>query len=241
MSNILTGYLNKRLKEKVSSERDENWRTAGPVITISREVGCSGLSLANIIANSLNMKKQTGTWKVLSKEIFYQSAQELNMDPERVQRVFKQSDKYTFEEILNAFSNKNYKSEKRIIKTVTDVVRSFAIEGYTIIVGRAGHIIASDIKNALHIRLTAPLNYRIKSIQKKNGLSRGEALGFIEQVEKERIAFRMAIREENLHEELFDLIINRESFSENKIVDIVDLALEKKGILEHIKAKVQFY
>jgi cytidylate kinase len=241
MSNILTGYLNKRLKEKVSSERDENWRTAGPVITISREVGCSGLSLANIIANSLNIKKQTGKWKVLSKEIFYQSAQELNMDPERVQRVFKQSDKYTFEEILKAFSNKSYKSEKKIINTVTDVVRSFAIEGYTIIVGRAGHIIANDIKNALHIRLTAPLNFRIEEIQRKDDLSRVEAFARIEKIEKERISFRRAIREENLHEELFDLIINRESFSENEIVDIVKLAMKKKGILERVKANVQYY
>lgn len=238
MSNILTGYLNKRLNDKSSSKNNDNWSTAGPVITISREVGCSGLDLGRSIAENLNRKRQIGKWRVLSKEIFYQSAQELNMDPERVQKVFKQSDKYTFQEILNAFSNKNYKSEKRIIKTVIDVVRSFAIEGYTIIVGRAGHIIANDIKNALHIRLTAPLNYRIKSIQEKKSLSREEAFRFIKQVEKERSTFRMAIREENLHEELLDLIINRESFTEKEIVEIVGLAMEKKGIMEHIKAKV---
>jgi cytidylate kinase len=163
------------------------------------------------------------------------------LDQERVQRVFKQSDKYTFEEILKAFSNKNYKSEKKIINTVTDVVRSFAIEGHTIIVGRAGHIIANDIKNALHIRLNAPLNFRIEEIQRKDDLSREEAFASIEKIEKERISFRSAIREEKLHEELYDLIINRESFSENEIVDIVELAMEKKGILERVKAKVQYY
>lgn len=241
MSNILTGYLNKRLKDESLSKDNANWMTAGPVITISREVGCSGLPLGRKIAEFLNKKRRSVDWKVLSKEIFYQSAQELNMDPERVRRVFKQSDKYTFEEILNAFSNKNYKSEKRIIKTVTDVVQSFAIEGYTIIVGRAGHIIACNIKNALHIRLTAPLNFRIEEIQKKDGISRIEAISRIEKIEKERISFRKAIHQENLHEELFDLIINRKSFTENEIVELVDLAMEKKDMLERVEAKIQYY
>lgn len=229
MSNALTGYLNKRIKEENSIEKD-NWVTAGPVITISREVGCTGLKLAKIIANRLNNKKHLSEWRVLSKEIFHQSAVELNMHPEHVRRIFKQSEKYAFDEIIKAFSNKNYKSERKIIKTVIDAVRSFAIDGYSIIVGRAGHIIASDIKNALHIRLTAPLEYRIKMIQVNDNLNREEAIQFINKVEKERIAFRKAINEEKLREELFDLTINRANFTNDDIVDIIELAMEKKGI-----------
>lgn len=240
MSNALMGYLNKRLKKENSFEKD-NWLIAGPVITISREVGCNGIKLANLIANRLNKKKIASNWKVLSKEIFYKSAMELNMEPEHVRRVFKQADKYAFEEILKAFSNKNYKSEQKIINTVLDVVRSLAIDGFSIIVGRAGHIIASDIKNAIHIRLTAPLNYRIKTIQLNNDLNRKEAIRFINRVENERIAFRTAINEENLHEELFDLTLNRATFSDNNLVDIIEFAMEKKGILKGVNSNVQFY
>lgn len=240
MSNTLMRYLNKRLKKENPFEKDD-WIAAGPVITISREVGCKGLKLANLIAKQLNKRKFLSDWKVLSKEIFYQSAVELNMQPEHVQRVFKQSDKYTFEEILKAFSNKNYKSEQRIINTLLDVVRSFAIDGYSIIVGRAGHIITSDIKNAFHIRLIAPLDYRIKTIQFNHSLSQEEAILFIDRVEKERIAFRKAIHEENLHEELFDLTLNLASFSNDEIVDIIEFAIDKKGVLKNEKIKVQYY
>ncbi len=231
MSNVLMGYLNRRLKEDNSFEKG-NSITAGPVITISREVGCNGLKLAKLIAARLNSPKQKHDWQVLSKEIFHQSATELNMESKDVRRVFKQSEKYAFDEILKAFSNKNFKSEQKIIKTVIKVVHSSAINGYSIIVGRAGHIIARDIENAIHIRLIAPLDYRVQTIQENNGLNREESIQFIKKVEKERIAFRKAIYDKNLHEELFDFTINRASFSNEDIVDIVEFAMVQKGILK---------
>jgi cytidylate kinase len=178
---------------------------------------------------------------VLSKEVFHQSAEELNMEPENVRRIFKQTDKYVFEDILKAFNNKNYKSERKIAKTVSDAVLSFAIEGYSIIVGRAAHIIASEINNALHIRLTAPLAYRVKNIQINNSLNREEAIKFIAKVEKERLAFRKVIKEENLREELFDLTINRFSFETHELVDIIEFSMDKKGMLIPSKPNIQFY
>lgn len=230
MSNVLMGYLNRRLKEDTALEKG-NSLIAGPVITISREVGCNGLKLAKLIAIRLNKRRQKHNWQVLSKEIFHKSATELNMKSEDVRRVFKKSEKYVFDEVLKAFSNKNYKSEQKIIKTVIKVVRSSAIDGYSIIVGRAGHIIASDIKNAIHFRLIAPLDYRVKTIQENNDLNREESIQFIKKVEKERIAFRKVIHDDNLHEELFDFTINRASFSNDDIVDIIEFTMDKKGIM----------
>lgn len=240
MSNALMGYLNQRLREEKSFIKDR-FGSAGPVITFSREVGCNGLVVANLLAKKLNNQKITSNWQVLSKEIFHQSALELNMNPEHVQRIFKQTDKYAFEEILKAFGNKTYKSEQHIINTVVDVVRNFAIDGFAIIVGRAGHIIAHDIKNSVHIRLTAPLEYRIKNIQKNNHLSKNEALLFIQKVEKERISFRKTIKKESLQEELFDLTLNRASFPDDCIVEIIENVIEKKNILQDVKPKLQFY
>lgn len=233
-------YLNRRMKEENPLE-SSNLGQAGPVITISREVGCNGLVLARMIAERLNKKLTKGAWNVLSKEIFHESAKELDLDPEKVRQTFKKTDRYTFDEILKAFRDKRYKSEERIIKTVREVVRTLAVDGYCIIVGRASHIIASDIKNALHIRLTAPLGYRINTIMTNNKLNRNEAIAFIEKVEKERIAFRKALKENSLREEFFDITINRGSFSNEQAADLIEFAVEKKGILINHKPKIEFY
>lgn len=239
MGNSLMIYLNKRLQE--GNALKGNLSTAGPVITISREVGCSGLKLARILSDRLNTRKLSSDWKVLSKEIFHESAKELNMEPERVRKIFKQSDKYIFDEIIKAFKYKNYKSERKIVKTVTDVILSFAVDGFSIIVGRAGHIIAKDIQNALHIRLVAPLEYRINSIMENNQLNRNEAIAFIMRVEKERITFRKAINKGDLNDEPFDIWINRASFSDDEIIDIIENTIDKKRILENSKKKITIY
>ena len=227
MSNALLEYLNKRLGEqKVYSN---STKIPGPLITISRQVGCNGVKLANKLAEDLNRKTTDSPWKVLSKEIFYQSAKELNMNPDEVRRIFK-FDSYTFNEILYAFGTKKYKSDKKVIRTVTEVIHSFAEEGFCIIVGRAAHIIAHDIKNALHLRLVAPLEYRIKTIMGNNCLNREEAIDFIKKVEKERAAYRRAIRTESLESECFDICINRISFQDQETIELIELAADKKKI-----------
>jgi cytidylate kinase len=212
----------------------------GPIITISREVGCNGVKLANKTASRLNKKNMAPDWKVLSKEVFFESARELDIDPEKVRRILKQ-DKYVFNDILNAFNTRRFKSEKKVVKTVTDVIRTFALDGFCIIVGRAGHFIAQDIKNALHLRLVAPLEYRIKTIIENNHLNREEAIQFIEKVEKERLAFRKSIGNVSSEEDCFDMFINRASFNDEKTIDLIELAIEKKEILKDYSSRMNYY
>ncbi|MFW6246423.1 MAG: AAA family ATPase, partial [Tangfeifania sp.] len=239
MSNALLSYLNKRLGEENSM--DNTIGPPGPVITISREVGCNGVKLAHKIAKRLNKRNPEKDWKVLSKEVFYKSAKELDVEPEKVQRVFKQSDRYVFNEILDAFSSKKYRSEKKIVKTVTDVIKTFSKDGFCIIVGRAGHIIAHDIKNALHMRLVAPLEYRIKTIMENNHLNREEAIDFIEKVEKERLSFRKSIGKVEYEEDMFDMFLNRASFDDEKTIDLIEMAIEKKNILGDYNSRMHYY
>lgn len=239
MSNALLSYLNKRMDENKLVENSIG--PPGPIITISREVGCNGVKLAKKIAKSMNKRNLDSEWKVLSKEVFFQSAKELDVQPEKVLRILRQSDRYVFNDILDAFSNKKYKSEKQIIKTVTNVIRTFAIQGFYVIVGRAGHIIAHDINNAIHVRLIAPLEYRIKTIMENNHLDREEAIYFIEKVEKERLAFRKSIGIVEYEEDVFDIFLNRASFDEKKTIELIESAIDKKNILKDYSNKINYY
>ena len=236
MKNLLSTYLDKRMEGPIQPYGRSS--EPGPVITISREVGCKGLKMAGLIAEMLYKHSFGHRWKVLSKEVFYESAKELNLDYNRVTRVFKSSDKYTFEEMLNAFSNRYYINERKIVKTVVDVIHSFAVEGFCIIVGRAGHLIAGDIKNSLHLRLVAPLEYRVENVVKSKRINRDKALEYINVTEKERLAFRKALSKDELSEEKFDLVINCASFSSNSVVDMVQNAVMEKKMFANIKEQV---
>lgn len=229
--NSLLTYLNKRLNSPDYIPLPD--KPPGPVITISREVGCSGLELAYSLAARLESAYPGDRWRVLSKEIFRQSAEELNMHPEKVAKIFKSPDKSTFEELLIAFNEKRYKTDQKIKKTVLDIIRSSAEDGFCIIVGRASNIVAGDILNALHVRLTAPLPWRITSIMTKNGWDRPKSVEFIDTVEKERIAYRQAAMVRTAQgPELFDITFDRSRIPLETIVELIMLAIEKQGILD---------
>ena len=238
MKNSLLIYLNKRLLGLDLQKKKS--KKAGPVITISREVGCNGVKLAHLLSIRLNSHNLSAEWRVLSKEVFNESARELDMDAEKVRKTFKHADKYTFDEIIKAFNDKSYKSDRKIAKTVSDVIHSFAVDGFCIVVGRASHIIAKDIKNSLHIRLVAPLEYRIKNTMKNKHLKREEAIEFISKIDKKRSAFRNAVLKDKIVEETFDITINREKFDDEEIVDIIEYAVNKKKILQDYKSAMDF-
>jgi cytidylate kinase len=232
MSNLLLSYLNNRITENEGFKKKVD-SVAGPVITISREVGCNGVKLANLIVAKLNATNPDNNWKVISKEVFHQSAIELKMHPDEVRKILHQTESFTFNDILKAFGDKNYKTDKTIRKTMKRVIRQIANEGHCIIVGRAGHIISQDIKNALHIRLIAPLDYRIETIMHNNHLDRQEAIDFIDKVEKERITFRNAILQGDTSHEMFDITFNRAAFSDEEIIELIECAAKMKHLFGH--------
>jgi cytidylate kinase len=240
MGNSLLSYLNKRVvqaQQTGSADKDP-----GPVITISREVGCSGLELANALKDRLQKIHFQESWKVLSKEIFCISAKELDLEPEKVAKIFKQADRNAFDDILYTFSEKRSISEKKVRHTVVDVIRSFAEDGHCIIVGRAGNVIAGDIKNALHVRLVAPSEFKIRSIMEKNHLCHEEARKFIIEEEKDRLAYRKAVTDRQSDQpELFDVTFNRAEFGTESIVDFVLFMMEKKGMLKKERNMIGYF
>jgi cytidylate kinase len=240
MANTLISYLNKRLTRTAPPGKEI--KQPGPVITISRQVGCSGLELAYALADILNKTSSMEGWKVLSKEILNHSARELDLEPGRIARIFKQQDRSTIDEIISAFSEKKFKSDKKIKKTVIEVIRNFAEDGFCIIVGRGSNIIAADIPNSLHIRLEAPLEDRIISIMNKNGWNREESIRFIERVEKERYAYRHAVMQElNQEEDHFDITFNRSRLNTTVIAGLIMEAIREKKILAGYSQKIDFF
>jgi len=240
MNNTLMVYLNKRLHQ-IDPKYLEHNSQPGPVICISREVGCGGVNIAKQLANELDKQSLCKKWKVLSKEILEESARGLDMDPNKLRNYLKEGDRGIFDDVLSAFSEKRFKSDRKISKTLIDLVLSFANDGYCIIVGRAGHIITKKIERSLLVKLTAPLDWRIKQIMEKNNLKLREAIEFIEKTEKERENFRKHIAGDHTHGEEFDMTINLSRMKVENAISLICFASQAKGLLETNKSKVEVF
>ncbi len=240
MNNTLMVYLSKRLHQN-DPKYVEHSSQPGPVICISREVGCGGVNIAKQLAIELDKQCVCKKWKVLSKEILQESARGLDMDPNKLRNYLKEGDRGLIDDVLSAFSEKRFKSDRKISKTLIDLELSFANDGFCIIVGRAGHIITKDIEKSLLVKLTAPLDWRIKQIMEKNRLNLREAVEFIEKTEKERENFRKHIAGDRTQTEEFDLSINLARMRIENVILLISQASQIKGLLETHKSKVEVF
>jgi hypothetical protein len=228
MTNILLQYMVDRFNSPTLKEP----AAVGylPFITISREYGCPAKEVASSLEQKLNLGQQAGIskkkWKVISKEIMEQAARELNVDPSRIEKIFYEEKRSTIDEILNSFSEKYYKSDRKIISTLTTTIRDFASRGNIIIIGRNGVGITNDIPNGLHIRLVAPIEWRIRRLIEKGYFkTTDEARSHAEDIDYHRSVF---IKTKTTKEPVFDISYNTQKFSSEEISDsiIYHLALK---------------
>ncbi|WP_372752165.1 AAA family ATPase [Labilibaculum sp.] len=202
----------------------------GPVVTISRECGCTALNIANIMVEKLSAK--TGNqWTCLTKEILEHSARELNLTPSKIEYVFNSKEKSTWDEIFAALSSKYYQSDRKIRKTIADVVRGFAKKGNCIIIGRGGVVLSQDIQRSFHIKLQAPLDWRTEQLQKIYQLSEEEIHKYSSEIDKKRELLLNFFNKGPVPDTFFDVIFNSKNLSEETIAEASIHLMEMKGVL----------
>lgn len=234
MPDVLFDYLNKRLHEPKGT-MPEFEKEPGPVVTISRESGCSGKNLSLRLAAELNkwnkdhgIKKE---WRFISKEILESSARELDVSPTEISYVFDYEERNILGDIFASYASKYYKSEKQIRKTIGDVIRSYAGEGNVIILGRAGVVLTRDIPKSLHVALEAPLEWRTIMLSERENITLSEAKKFALEMDKKRERFRNAFEGRNTDYTRFDVVFNRMTLTEDEIVHSIVRLMEERKII----------
>lgn len=234
MKNLLSNYLTQDDKKKIGKPQHP-----GPVVTISRECGCSAKRIATKLSkiltgyNYLSETKTDVDWKWVSKEIIELAAQELEVDANKIRNVFLSEAKKSIHEVTTAFStSKVYDADdQHVIDTVKSVVRSIAEEGHAIIVGRAASVIAQDIPKRLSIKLQAPLDWRINRIMQISNLSWADAQEYVLEIDRQRDLFVEHVAGRKLDNNDFDLIFNYSTINDDHIVDMIVNLLKNKKII----------
>lgn len=235
MENILISYMNSRLLGK---DFQQPCRKRGPVITISRETGCPGDSVAANLErelNKLNFCDGKGHWKTISREILEESAKELNLHPDKIRYVFESGHKSTMDEIVGALSSRYYKSDRIIRKTIADVILSIANRGFMIVLGRGGVSLLQESASALHVRLYAPMEWRVGRIMELKNLSKKEAEAYIKDSDLKREELIRTFIKGSKKTVAFDLSIDCSRISEEETsAAIISILLCRKDQYERL-------
>ena len=207
----------------------------GPFISISRDFGC----MANVIAQKLSAEltqrnKQKGIkkeWKWINKVILEEAAKALELSPAKIEYVFQSQKKTIMDEVVSAMSARYYKSDKKIRRTIVEVIRTIVKTGHIIIVGRGGVAFKNDNPKSLHIKLIAPIEWRIDRISKNYQKSRQEALKYILEIDQERKFLIDSFMGFDTDDSVFDIIFNRQTMDDESITSIIIQTLERRKLI----------
>jgi cytidylate kinase len=185
--------------------------------------------ITKMLVQKIN-RTQNLHWKWVSKEILSESARELGIPPSEIKYFFSYNEHGMVDGILNTLSN-YYITDRKVFNAVRKFIKSIGFAGNIIIVGRGGAAICHDIKNSLHIRLLAPLEWRTEKIMEFYHLDRNKAIEFIKSHDQNRKKFMQHFyQSEDMHD-LFDIIYNCASLSKTEIVNSIYSILREKEML----------
>lgn len=214
MAISISKYAKERARELGKQEKPE-----GPVVTISRQFGCPSKPIAEKLISLINKDSQK-KWKVVSKEILKEAATELGVPESDLKYFFKYNEQGLLDGMLSTI-NKFYVSDIRAAKAVSKAISSIAATGNSVIIGRGGAAICGNMDHSLHIRLTAPLEWRLAKIMITYDMRQKEALKFLKEYDQKRLGFLLQFSKEKDPANLFDIYFNCSRFDRNDIAKAI--------------------
>jgi cytidylate kinase len=211
----------------------------GPVVTISRQAGCSAqriaIKLSKILTGYSYMSetKTEAEWEWVDKKVFTKVVKEMIHDIESGDYNDKNEAVILLNEVSKAFSEEKVYDilDEKLIQILKGIICRLAYQGRKIIVGRSAGVILKNVPNKLNIRLEAPAEWRINRIMQINDFSQAEAANYINQMDKKRDSFIEKIIGRKAENNDFDVIFNYSSLEDDEIVDAVVNILRNKNII----------
>ena len=220
----LSAYIRENLDE-LSSKKEP-----GPYVTISRQYGCDGYELGDLLHARLDEREGEGAWRVFKKDILKQLAEDTGLAQEVIER-----ERLTKPSLLRDFfrgmRSGGIPDGYEVRNKITVMVRTVAFEGHAIIIGQGGAAATADLENGLSVRVEGPREWRITRVSYREKLKRQAAIARIEEIEKQRRHLRKIYEEKNPREPAFNLLIDNSMFNIEEAADLILFAMEQKNLV----------
>ncbi|RQD77052.1 MAG: hypothetical protein D5R97_03175 [Candidatus Syntrophonatronum acetioxidans] len=178
------------------------------VITVSREFGSGGETLARRVAEKLGfllVNKKTITEGLQSIDVF---EPDLDMDERAVQMG--SDDLYS-----------------KYISCLHEYLYELSNQENLVLLGRGGQILFKDFDPSYHVKIISPLEKRISRIMRLYNLREEAALKLVrEQDENKKQYLRQIFDEDWMNMELYDLVLNTGGTSLETSADIIATAYQ---------------
>ena len=205
-------------KKRRNAERDTV--PVYPCITISRQYGALGGALGKALATELG-------YSCWDQELVHAIARESGLDEQLLSTVDEQT-RNSIDVFIDSLLRGRTFSGAEYLAQLGRLIQTIAAHGSSIIVGRGGQFLLNRME-ALHVRTVCPIEFRVRGIAQRRGISETEARSVLERGEKERHAFIQKHYGRDVTDPTaYDLIINMATTPVDKAAQIVKTAYEAR-------------
>jgi hypothetical protein len=203
----------------------------GPFVTISRQYGCDGYELGDLLVKRLNERAGDGKWRVFKKELLKQLAEDAGLTEDVVEKE-RLSKPSLLKDFFRGMRHRGIPDGYEIRNKITIMVRTAAFEGHAVVIGQGGTAATVDLDGGLSVRVEASKEWRIARVSVREKLSRAGAVARIEEVERRRKHLRKIYEEKNPREPAFNLVLDNSVFNIDQLAEQIIFAMEQKKLIE---------
>lgn len=163
-------------------------RAQRPAITLSRECGTGAVTISSILAGILDEELPGPTpWALFDKNLVARVLADHAL-PDRLARYLPEDVPgeltAAVEEMLGL-----HPDDWTLLQHVTDTLLKLGTAGGCILVGRGANIVTAHLPSVLHVRLVAPLDFRVAHFAEETGVSKKEARVAVPKADRARARY----------------------------------------------------
>lgn len=192
------------------------------LITIGREHGSGGHDIARLLGAELNIP-------VYAKEIVDEAAATSQFSKE-ILRNYDEKRVAAFFMPVSHFGgiDGGFQLNMQVAAAQFDAVRSLARDNNGIFVGRCADYVLRGRPDLLRVFITAPLNYRIRTLMERKQISEDQAKKLIKEVDKDRSSYYRYYTDQIWGEASnYDLVIDRSKVGTEGAAKVIKCYLEQ--------------
>ncbi len=222
-------YIEQLYQESDEAKFHKRKINPGPIITISRQTGIGAATICARLTEYFNKYAVTDyrDWTYFDRDLIGKIMEDHNL-PDHFRKFLAEEKPTTidswFREMLGISPSKI-----SLLHKTTQTIMKLAEYGNTIIVGRGSNIILAKNMNAFHVRLVAPLNFRIENAIKLYNVDQKTAAEFIKHEDEERKNYLWKYFHKNIDDPLlYHSVINTNLLGFEEIAEMIGHCVMKK-------------
>lgn len=228
MIDLVSFTLTPGIEQRISNwqkEAEEAKTEPSPCITLSREFGCEAYPVAEKLQQKLSSNTHAD-WLVLDAQLLDKIAKESGYFTADTEHSGDMNP--FFHSLVSMLMGTQHLKQFETFPYIKQAIHHFAQAGNCIIIGRGGVNVTRHLTNCIHVRLIAPLEFRIKKRMELQGLDRSEAIQMIKERQMLRDEFINSFTGSTVNDPaLYHLVINNEKYIPDQIANIIECTVSQ--------------